>query len=83
MEIYAKLLEDPIDEEYQSLTAEWDAYFASQKYESRENEWRNAVLEVLAELNILEYEHKSDPYKAVRAVADECERRGARRRSTD
>jgi hypothetical protein len=77
-------LEDPVDdEEYRSLTAEWDAYFASQQYESRDNEWRNAVLEVLAEMNILDVEHKSDPYKAVRAVADEGGRRVARRRSTD
>lgn len=65
------------------MTAEWDAYFFSQKYVSRDSEWRNAVLEVLAEMNILEDEHRSDPYKAVRAVADEGGRRIARRRSTD
>jgi hypothetical protein len=84
MEIQARLLEDPIDvEEYHSMTAEWDAYFAIQKEELRESAWRNAVLEVLAEMNILEFEHRSDPQRAVRAVVDEGGRRVARRRSTD
>jgi hypothetical protein len=84
MEIDPRLREDPIDiEEYSSMTAEWATYFASQKYESKDSVWRNAVLEVLAEMNILEVELKSDPRRAVRAVVDEGERRVARRRSTD
>jgi hypothetical protein len=84
MEIDPKLLLGPSDtEEYHSMTAEWDAYFSSLREEVRDNAWRNAVMEVLAELNIFELEHKSDPRRAVRAVVDEGGRRVSRRRSTD
>jgi hypothetical protein len=84
MENPVRIPEDPIEmEEYHSMTAEWATYFASQKYASKDSVWRNAVLEVLAEMNLLEGEHMSDPQKAVRAVVDEGERRVARRRSTD
>jgi hypothetical protein len=84
MEIYSRLLADPCDsDEYHSMTTEWDTYFASQKYRSKDNAWRDAVLDVLEEMNILEVEHKSDPKRAVRAMVDEVGRRVPRRRSTD
>jgi hypothetical protein len=84
MAIHPKLLQGPSDkEEYHSMTEEWDAYFASLKEEVKDSAWRNAVMEVLAELDILKPEHKSDPQRAVRAVVDEGGRRVSRRRSTD
>jgi hypothetical protein len=84
METNPKLLEGASEpEEYRSMTAEWDAYFASLKEEVKDSAWRNAVMEVLAELDILKPEHKSDPQRAVRAVVDEGGRRVLRRRATD
>jgi hypothetical protein len=84
MEIYARLLEGTTDsEEYRSMTAEWDSYFASQTYKSNDAVWRNAVLQVLEQLGILEDEHKSDPQRAVQALVNEGGRGVARRRATD
>jgi hypothetical protein len=84
MEIYAKLLEGSTDsEEYRSMTAEWDSYFASQTYKSNDTVWRTAVLALLEHLEILEDEHKSDPQRAVWALVYEGGRRVARRRATD
>lgn len=65
------------------MTTEWEDYFASQKYQSKDAAWRNAVLDALAELNMLDEELQTDPHKAVWALVSVGSHRVFRRRSTD